>query len=104
MKGTLLKDRYVFEGVSLPSESSIVSNAFGTMTVFPTPGAKERLWIHILGRAQLTSNLLYTLLPDAPAQHEAGQRVKTAIENYTDWEASVPRTPLNRVESPEKKR
>ena len=104
MKGTKQKDRFIFEGVSLPSTSSIVSNASGTMTVFPAPGVKGRLWIHIIGRAKLKSKLLYALLPDMPAQNEAGQRVKTAIENYMDWESMIPRKPLNRVETPEEKR
>lgn len=88
MTETRLPDRFVFEGKAVADDSSLVDSASGTMTVFQAPGVRDRLWIYIRGQVRVKSNLLYTLLPERPAQAEAGARLKTAIENYLDWEIS----------------
>lgn len=83
-----LEDRFVIEGRAVLDESSLVDSAFGAMTVFSAPNQKGRIWIYIRGEARLKSALLYTLLPERAAQYEAGARIKTALENYLEWESS----------------
>jgi hypothetical protein len=81
------KDRaFILHGESVPEPSSLVSRAWGTLTMMRAPKQENRLWIHVNGRAQHTSALLYNLLPDPPVKREAGQRVQIAIDNYLDWE------------------
>ncbi|MBI1861986.1 MAG: hypothetical protein HYR96_13810 [Deltaproteobacteria bacterium] len=87
MHETKLNDRFVLEGTAIPDDSSLVGLAQATMTVFDAENGKGRIWIYLKGKARLRSALLYSLLPENPMKHEAGARVKTAIENYLEWES-----------------
>lgn len=86
MKAKRLPDRFILEGQTLLDASSLVSSGSGAITVFLALGKPNRLWVYIRGHTQIRSKLLYTLLPDAALRGEAGHRIQTAIQNFSDWD------------------
>ena len=79
----------------------VLSSLKGFITAFNHPKEPGRLWIHFKGNAQLTHWLLYQAIPDRILAGESSERIHTVLDNFSSEEVKYP---LNRVESPQKKR